>query len=146
MLRTGTSLMPSCAPSSLKRRFMTKFDTEYWMTIDGRSESAAQTLPVFNPATRSEFARVPDATRPQLDQAVVGDGAAAPTQLGPIQNGAERDPPILAPPGLRRPQGVGYRLRRFAARLDGIHKLAHHHAQQEGGVRAWPGGSRRLSF
>ena len=49
---------------------MTKFDTEYWMTIDGRSESAAQTLPVFNPATRSEFARVPDATRPQLDQAV----------------------------------------------------------------------------
>src|SRR5882672_1888523 len=70
MLRTGTSLMPSCAPSSLKRRFMTKFDTEYWMTIDGRSESAAQTLPVFNPATRSEFARVPDATRPQLDQAV----------------------------------------------------------------------------
>jgi acyl-CoA reductase-like NAD-dependent aldehyde dehydrogenase len=49
---------------------MTKFDTEYRMTIDGRGESGAQTLPVFNPATRSEFARVPDATRAQLDQAV----------------------------------------------------------------------------
>jgi acyl-CoA reductase-like NAD-dependent aldehyde dehydrogenase len=49
---------------------MTKFDADYPMTIDGRSASAAQTLPVFNPATRNEIARVPDASRAQLDEAV----------------------------------------------------------------------------
>jgi acyl-CoA reductase-like NAD-dependent aldehyde dehydrogenase len=55
---------------------MNSFDSDYRMTIDGRSESAAQTLAVFNPATRAEIARVPDATQRQLDQAVTAARAA----------------------------------------------------------------------
>ena len=42
------------------------------MTIDGHSVEAKRTLGVENPATGVEFARCPDATREQLDEAVAG--------------------------------------------------------------------------
>ena len=53
---------------------MIDFERDYRMTIDGELVSGAQTLPAFNPATRAEIARVPDATQTQLDEAV--DAAA----------------------------------------------------------------------
>jgi acyl-CoA reductase-like NAD-dependent aldehyde dehydrogenase len=40
------------------------------MTIGGRGATSPNTLPAFNPATRREIARVPDASKEQLDEAV----------------------------------------------------------------------------
>ena len=47
-----------------------KIDTDFAMTINGQSVTTENTLPVYNPATRSVFAQVPDASRAQLDQTV----------------------------------------------------------------------------
>jgi len=49
---------------------MIDFDHDYRMTIGGKLVDSTQTLPAFNPATRAEIARVPDATPAQLDAAV----------------------------------------------------------------------------
>jgi len=46
------------------------FDTDFVMTINGQSVNSENTLPVYNPATRTEFARVPDASKAQLEEAV----------------------------------------------------------------------------
>jgi acyl-CoA reductase-like NAD-dependent aldehyde dehydrogenase len=53
-----------------------KFDTDYVMTINGQAATAANTQPVYNPATRSVFAQVPDASPAQLDEAVGAARAA----------------------------------------------------------------------
>ena len=50
----------------------------YEMTIGGRGASSPQTLEVVDPATASPFARVYDATREQLDQAVAAAAEAFP--------------------------------------------------------------------
>ncbi|HJN50262.1 MAG TPA: aldehyde dehydrogenase family protein [Pseudomonadales bacterium] len=47
-----------------------KFDTDFVMTINGQAVTSDSTQPVYNPATRSVFAEVPDASRAQLDEAV----------------------------------------------------------------------------
>lgn len=47
-----------------------KIDTNFAMTINGQMVTTDNTLPVYNPATRSVFAQVPDASRTQLDEAV----------------------------------------------------------------------------
>ncbi len=47
-----------------------KIDTDFAMTINGQSVTTENTLPVYNPATRSVLAQVPDASKPQLDEAV----------------------------------------------------------------------------
>jgi acyl-CoA reductase-like NAD-dependent aldehyde dehydrogenase len=47
-----------------------KIDTDFAMTINGQMVTTDNTLPVYNPATRSVFAQVPDASRTQLDEAV----------------------------------------------------------------------------
>ena len=49
---------------------MVNFNSDYQMTIGGKRQSASESLPVFNPATRAEIARVPSATQAQLDEAV----------------------------------------------------------------------------
>ena len=46
------------------------FDSDYSMTINGDGARAPTTFPAYNPATRGVIAQVPDATRPQLDEAV----------------------------------------------------------------------------
>ena len=47
-----------------------KIDTDFAMTINGQSVTTENTLPVYNPATRSEFAQVPNASKAQLNEAV----------------------------------------------------------------------------
>jgi acyl-CoA reductase-like NAD-dependent aldehyde dehydrogenase len=47
-----------------------KIDTDFAMTINGQMVTTDNTLPVYNPATRSVFAQVPDASRAQLDETV----------------------------------------------------------------------------
>lgn len=47
-----------------------KIDTNFAMTINGQMVTTDNTQPVYNPATRSVFAQVPDASRTQLDEAV----------------------------------------------------------------------------
>ena len=49
---------------------MTRFDADFTMTLAGQAAVSTQSLPAFNPATRALIARVPDATRAQLDAAV----------------------------------------------------------------------------
>ncbi|MCZ8116321.1 MAG: aldehyde dehydrogenase family protein [Pseudomonadota bacterium] len=49
---------------------MNDFDSNFSMTIDGQAADAPQTGEAYNPATRAVIARVPHATRAQLDQAV----------------------------------------------------------------------------
>ena len=51
-------------------------DTDYRMTIDGKSVGSAKTMDVFNPATGEAFAQAPDASREQLDAAVPAARAA----------------------------------------------------------------------
>jgi acyl-CoA reductase-like NAD-dependent aldehyde dehydrogenase len=46
------------------------FDRDYTMTINGEATSAPTTIDVFNPARRAVIAKVPDATKEQLDEAV----------------------------------------------------------------------------
>lgn len=48
-----------------------KVDTDFVMSINGASVSTEHTQPVYNPATRSIFAQVPDASKAQLDAAVI---------------------------------------------------------------------------
>jgi acyl-CoA reductase-like NAD-dependent aldehyde dehydrogenase len=57
---------------------MTQFDRDYRMTINGRLTASDATFQAFNPATRDAIAKVPDATREQLDAAVAGARAAFP--------------------------------------------------------------------
>ena len=45
-------------------------DSDFVMTINGESVTTEQTQPVYNPATRSVFAQVPDASQQQLDDTV----------------------------------------------------------------------------
>lgn len=45
-------------------------DTDFAMSINGQTVTTENTLPVYNPATRSVFAQVPDASKAQLDDAV----------------------------------------------------------------------------
>ena len=40
-----------------------KIDTDFVMTINGQAVATDNTQPVYNPATRSVFAQVPDASR-----------------------------------------------------------------------------------
>jgi acyl-CoA reductase-like NAD-dependent aldehyde dehydrogenase len=47
-----------------------KINTDFVMSINGEAVTTEQTQPVFNPATRSIFAQVPDASKEQLDQTV----------------------------------------------------------------------------
>ena len=47
-----------------------KIDSDFVMTINGESVMTEQTQPVYNPATRSVFAQVPDASQQQLDDTV----------------------------------------------------------------------------
>jgi len=49
---------------------MVDFNNHYQMTIDGRLATSSQTYPAYNPATRTEIATVPDASKEQLDQCV----------------------------------------------------------------------------
>src|SRR3546814_9758073 len=44
--------------------------SDYTMTIDGKSATSSDSLETFNPATEEVIARVPDASREQLEQAV----------------------------------------------------------------------------
>ena len=53
-----------------------KIQADFVMTINGEAVTTEQTQPVFNPATRSVFAQVPDASREHLDQAVDAAQAA----------------------------------------------------------------------
>ena len=45
-------------------------NTDFVMSINGESVTTEHTLPVYNPATRSVFAQVPDASKAQLDATV----------------------------------------------------------------------------
>lgn len=56
---------------------MVDFDNNYRMLVNGKLVSAATTLDVFNPATRAVIARIPDAERSRLEEAVAGARAAA---------------------------------------------------------------------
>jgi acyl-CoA reductase-like NAD-dependent aldehyde dehydrogenase len=47
-----------------------KIDSDFVMTINGQSVTTENTRPVYNPATRSVFAQVPDASRALLDETV----------------------------------------------------------------------------
>lgn len=49
---------------------MTDFNSDYVMTIGGKSVATKNTCPVYNPATRGVVANVPDCSQAQLDQAV----------------------------------------------------------------------------
>jgi acyl-CoA reductase-like NAD-dependent aldehyde dehydrogenase len=57
---------------------MVDFTRDYTLTIDGVSKGAASTFEAFNPATREVIARVPDAGKAQLDEAVAAARAAWP--------------------------------------------------------------------
>ena len=47
-----------------------KVDSDFVMSINGEAVTTDHTLPVYNPATRSVFAQVPDASKAQLDATV----------------------------------------------------------------------------
>ena len=49
---------------------MVNFNRDYTMTINGEPRPAPATFDVFNPATRAVIAKVPDASKEQLDEAV----------------------------------------------------------------------------
>ena len=49
---------------------MTDFANEYSMTIDGRLTGAEKSFAAYNPATKQEIARVPDASQSHLESAV----------------------------------------------------------------------------
>lgn len=53
-----------------------QFDRDYKMTINGRDAVSPGTIEVVNPATGESFARAPDCTRAQLDEAVAAARAA----------------------------------------------------------------------
>jgi acyl-CoA reductase-like NAD-dependent aldehyde dehydrogenase len=57
---------------------MIQFDRDYRMTLNGELTSAARTFDAFNPATRNAIAKVPDASREQLDAAVAAARTAFP--------------------------------------------------------------------
>jgi acyl-CoA reductase-like NAD-dependent aldehyde dehydrogenase len=52
---------------------------EFTMTIDGKAVKGSKTVGVINPATGKEFARVPDCTRAELDQAMESAQRAFPS-------------------------------------------------------------------
>ena len=54
------------------------FYSDYTMTIGGKAESSSSTFEAYNPATEAVIARVPDASREQLDAAVAAAKAAFP--------------------------------------------------------------------
>ena len=47
-----------------------RINTDFAMAINGQMVTTETTLPVYNPATRSVFAQVPDASKAQLDDTV----------------------------------------------------------------------------
>ena len=49
---------------------MVDFNSNYTMTINGEAKTAPNTVDVFNPADRAVFAKIPDASKEQLDAAV----------------------------------------------------------------------------
>jgi len=55
-----------------------QFNSDYVMTIDGKSVQSTSTFESFNPATGEVIARVPDASKAQLDEAVAAARAAFP--------------------------------------------------------------------
>ena len=55
-----------------------QFDSDYVLTIDGKSERSVDTAKVVNPATGETIGEVPVATRAQLDQTVEAARAAFP--------------------------------------------------------------------
>lgn len=52
------------------------FSSNYTMTINGKAAASAGTIDVINPATGEAFAKAPDATKEQLDEAVAAARAA----------------------------------------------------------------------
>lgn len=65
---------------------MTDFNAGYRMTIGGKLTTAPRTLAAWNPATRAEIARVPDASEAQLNEAV----AAARTAFQAWRNSTQQ--------------------------------------------------------
>lgn len=66
------------------------FDRDYLMTIDGKAVSSPSTIDVYNPATGTVFASVPDCTAEQLDAAVESSKKAFKTwKKVPIEDRAE---------------------------------------------------------
>jgi len=57
---------------------MTKFDSDFTMTIGGKAVSGASSFAVLNPATEQEIAKAPDCSPEQLDEAVAAARAAFP--------------------------------------------------------------------
>lgn len=55
---------------------MVDFNRDYTMTINGQAAVASGTFDVFNPATRALIAKVPDASKAQLDEAVAAARSA----------------------------------------------------------------------
>ena len=54
------------------------FFNDYTLTIDGRAASAADSFEAYNPATEEVIAKVPDASRAQLEEAVAAAKRAFP--------------------------------------------------------------------
>lgn len=52
------------------------FNDDYTMTINGKAVTSPSTIDVVNPATGEAFAKAPDATKEQLDEAVAAARAA----------------------------------------------------------------------
>ena len=48
-----------------------RVDSDFVMSINGAPVTTEHTLPVYNPATRSVIAQVPDASKAQLDATVI---------------------------------------------------------------------------
>src|SRR5271168_338589 len=57
---------------------MTSFDSDFTMTIGGAAVAGTSSFAVVNPANEQEFARAPDCSRAELDQAVAAARAAFP--------------------------------------------------------------------
>ncbi len=57
---------------------MTSFETDFTMTIGGVAAAGTSSFAVVNPANEQEFARAPDCSRTELDQAVAAAQAAFP--------------------------------------------------------------------
>ena len=57
---------------------MTSFESDFTMTVGGGGVAGASSFAVLNPANEQEFAKAPDCSREQLDQAVAAARAAFP--------------------------------------------------------------------
>lgn len=82
MLRTSQTLGARGTSAPLdydKERTVINFTRDYLMTIDGKLVEADATLEAFNPANKAVIAKVPDATKVQLDEAVASARRASGT-------------------------------------------------------------------